>query len=115
MAWGEDFSRLMDDFRPELPNFGLARLLAANELFHLRWRESTWIPMAQFHLADMSINRGVRQVRQELGDHFDGWETSSWFVCHNEFLGGRRPLDLVALELPRVLQAAREDRFVAVG
>ena len=115
IAWGEDLSRLMEDFSPELSGTKLACLLAADEIFHLQWRGSVWIPMAQFHLDDLSIDLGVQSVRRELGDHLDGWEMASWFVCGNDLLEGRRPLDVLARELPNVLQAARADRFAAVG
>ncbi len=115
VAWGEDLSRLMADRKPGLIKPSLARLIANEDLFYFQWRGAKWIPMVQFHLGDLSINGSVRRVRRELGDHRDGWETASWFVCPNDWLSGQRPVDLVDRDVHAVIQAARADRFVAGG
>ena len=93
----------------------MSDLIASSHIFGLEWRGARWIPMVQFHLDDMSLNPVIRQVRDEFRDVLDGWELASWFVSRNDILDERRPLDLMALELPAVLRAARATRFLAAG
>ncbi len=115
VACGEDLARLMTDWRPELPRPSLARLIAENDVFHFRWRGATSIPMVQFHLQDLWIDDSIRQAGRTLGDHRDGWEVAAWFVCANDWLQGRRPIDLIDSDLCAVAEAARADRFVTNG
>lgn len=115
VACGDDLAPLMADYGPEATNHTLARLIANKDLFYFQWQGAKWIPMVQFHLDDLSINNLIRQIRRELGDHRDGWEAASWFVCPNDWLSGQRPVDLVDRDPDAVVQAARADRFVAGG
>jgi hypothetical protein len=48
----------------------------------------------------------------ELGRSFDGWALANWFVLPNSCLSGRSSIDCLSSDLPDVLAAAREDRFV---
>lgn len=111
-ARGDDVARLLEDHR--LGDFvGLTRLIASRELFGFEWRDSLWIPMFQFDLRDLSIKRATRSVLMELGTGSDGWAKAAWFARTNPCLGGRRPVDLMEIDLSEVLGAARVNRFMA--
>ena len=113
-ARGDDVARLLEDHG--LGNFiGLARLVAANEVFGFEWRSTIWIPMFQFDLHDLSVKPSARMVLAELGDGFDGWARAAWFAQPNSWLQCRKPVDLMDKELNQVLSAARADRYIAVG
>jgi len=107
LARANDLSRILDEWMSGSAKASLIDLITSSDIFSLEWRSAQWIPMMQFHLDDMSLNPVVRQVRKELGDVLDGWELASWFVSRNDKLDERRPLDLMASELPAVLWAAR--------
>jgi len=115
LARANDLARILDDWTPSSSRPSLSDLIASSHIFGLEWRGARWIPMVQFHLDDMSLNPVIRQVRDEFRDVLDGWELASWFVSRNDILDERRPLDLMALELPAVLRAARATRFLAAG
>ncbi|MEO8807568.1 MAG: hypothetical protein ABI433_15920 [Burkholderiaceae bacterium] len=107
-------ARLLEDHG--LGNFiGLARLIANGDVFGFEWRGVMWIPMFQFELRDLSVKPATHQVLAELGSGFDDWSCATWFARPNPCLNFRIPVDLLAADLPGVLQAARTDRFVAVG
>jgi hypothetical protein len=69
----------------------------------------------QFNLWDLSTRPGSRQVLAELSPSFDGWQLAAWFVQRSAWLDYRRPVDLLASNLPAVLSLARVDRYVANG
>ncbi|MDP4076365.1 antitoxin Xre/MbcA/ParS toxin-binding domain-containing protein [Acidovorax sp. A1169] len=94
---------------------GLARLIAAGDVFGFEWRSTLWIPMFQFDLHNLSVRRSVRLILAELGNGFDGWARAAWFAAPNSWLQQRKPADLMSSELTDVLSAARADRFIAVG
>ena len=71
--------------------------------------------MFQFDLRDLSTKHGPRQVLNELGTAFDGWELAVWFVQPNSWLNDRSPVDLLNTQLSAVLEAARADRFIVTG
>lgn len=79
------------------------------------WAHQTWLPLFQFKPTTMSVRADVRRVVCELGQAFDDWHLARWFVEPNSWLGGRAPVDQMALELEAVCDAARADRFVAMG
>jgi hypothetical protein len=39
----------------------------------------------------------------------DGWHLAYWFASVNSYLGGKRPLDMIAMEPESVIFAAREE------
>ncbi|MEO8059201.1 MAG: hypothetical protein ABI671_12830 [Burkholderiales bacterium] len=113
-ARGDDVARLLEDHG--LGNFiGLARLIANGDVFGFDWRGVLWIPMFQFELRDLSVKPATHHVLAELGSGFDGWSCATWFARPNSLLNFRIPVDLLATDLADVLQAARTDRFIAVG
>ena len=113
-AKGDDLARLMADHGTG-DFVGLARLIAAGDVFGFEWRGTLWIPMFQFEPRDLSINPASRAVLAELGSAFDGWARAAWFAQPNCWLQHRTPVDLLGTELSEVLGAARTDRFIAVG
>jgi hypothetical protein len=114
IAQGDDLGRLLADHGPD--NFiSVAKLLQDEEVFGFEWKRSLWIPMFQFGAGDLSLKSEPRRVRAELGEEFDGWTASAWFVEPNAWLARRRPIDLLESDVVAVLHAARVDRFVAAG
>src|SRR5450432_1662079 len=114
LARGDDLARLLED-RSRGDFVSLARLIVSGRIFGFEWRHSFWIPMFQFDLGDLSVQRGLKQVLDELASEFDGWRLAAWFVESNAWLNQCRPIDLIDSNLSEVVQAARADRFVAAG
>jgi hypothetical protein len=113
-ARGDDVARLLEDHG--IGDFiGLARLIAGGEVFGFEWRKTMWIPMFQFELRDLSVKPEAQRVLKALGDGFEGWTCAAWFARPNSWLNLRAPVDLVATHLEEVLEAARADRFIALG
>lgn len=79
------------------------------------WAHQTWLPLFQFEPETTSVRADVLRVVRELGQAFDDWHLARWFVEPNSWLGSRVPLDLMPLDLDAVCNAARADRFVAMG
>lgn len=80
--------------------------------------ESPWgplLPVFQFDFARAAVYPGVELALRELKDVFGGMDLALWFVTPNEWLGGARPVQGVSKHLVAVQQAARADRFVALG
>jgi hypothetical protein len=111
---GDDLARLLADHNRG-DYVSLARLIVAGEVFGFEWRKTLWIPMFQFDSHDLGVKQGARQVLAELSADFDGWGRAAWFANSNSWLGGHRPVDTLALDMPAVLDAARADRFIAAG
>ncbi|MEP7101972.1 MAG: hypothetical protein ABI781_15785 [Burkholderiales bacterium] len=113
-ARGDDVARLLEDHG--LGDFiGLAKLIAKGDVFGFEWRSVLWIPMFQFELRDLSVKRATQQVLAQLGSGFDGWSCAAWFARPHSCLNFQAPVDLLATRLADVLQAARTDRFIALG
>jgi hypothetical protein len=113
-ARGDDVARLLEDHG--IGDFiSLARLIAGGEVFGFEWRNTVWIPMFQFELRDLSVKPAAHQLLSALGNGFEGWTCAAWFARPNSWLSHRAPVDLVATHLDEVLEAARADRFIAVG
>jgi hypothetical protein len=102
---------LLEDFQRgfETP----ARLLLKQEIFGFAWDGQLWIPMFQFHLADMSVRLGPQRVRAALGANFKDWRLAAWFARPHSALEDQRPVDLLGPDLSAVLEAARADSFAA--
>jgi hypothetical protein len=111
IARGDDLGRLLD-YLDRGDFVSLARLIASGSVFGFAWRESFWIPMFQFELRDLSLKPNGQAVLAELGGTYSGWSLASWFAEPNDWLYGRRPVDLLNTDLPSVLSAARADRYI---
>lgn len=109
-----DVNRLLDDHHLS-HHYTLETLVAEEQVFGFAWRDTLWIPMLQFDLADLTLKRGPQQVAAELRSQFDGWQLAAWFARPNGWLDGHKPVDVIDSKLAEVLDAARVDRFVAAG
>ena len=106
---GDVLARLLQD-QGRGDTAGLARWIVSGQVFGFDCSGSFWLPMFQFDLRDLSLQRSVQQVRAELDRERSGWEQAAWFAGPNPALGGRRPVDLLGLDLPALLGAARADQ-----
>ena len=93
----------------------LARWIVTRQVVSFEWRGEQWVPMFQFDLSDMSLHQEARHLAAELAPAFDGWALSLWCATPNAWLHNRLPADGLMVDFPAVLQAARADRFVAMG
>jgi hypothetical protein len=93
----------------------LARWITGREVLSVDVHHELWLPLFQFDLGDGSIRPEASQVFTTLTPAFDAWELASWFVEPNAWLNGDTPLRKLPLDARSVLQAARTDRFVALG
>jgi hypothetical protein len=121
------FWRLLVDYRP---HGGLARerevlgrfpathrALAACQAAPLRfeWAGGVWLPWVQFVDRTDILHPGIAAVVAELSPVFTGWDCTRWFVEPNAWLNHQRPLDILHTDREAAIEAARADRFVAVG
>ncbi|WP_218510194.1 hypothetical protein [Variovorax sp. dw_308] len=111
---GEHLAALLTQ-RQQGDHASLARQIVAGELLAFQWSDTFWIPAFQFSGFKMLPEAGALDVILELGSAFHGWEMAQWFAAPNAWLCERAPVDLLATDLPAVRDAARADRFVAVG
>jgi hypothetical protein len=108
---GDELARLFKD-RIRGDYVSLAKLLSDGRVFGFKWRDVLWIPMFQFDVRDLSVKNGSRLVLAELTAKFSGWTLASWFAQGNSRLEGRRPIDVLDVDLPKVVQAAG---FITAG
>jgi hypothetical protein len=93
----------------------LARWIVTRRVVSYVWRSEILVPLFQFDPDDMSLRRETGQVVDELADAFDDWELAAWFARPNSWLQDAAPVELIDVDQPAVLQAARADRFIARG
>lgn len=111
---GDDLSYHLADAEPGYLT-QLARQIVSGEILNFHWRQSFWVPLFQFEPGTSQVKAGVAQVMKELKTAFDSWETAVWFVQPHPLLDGARPLALLDAQPRQVKNAARNDRFVAMG
>jgi uncharacterized protein (DUF2384 family) len=63
----------------------------------------------------MSRRASVTRIIDELKDVFDNWDLALWFSTPNAWLDHLAPVDLIAIDGQSVHEAARADRFIALG
>ena len=97
------------------PMSRLARWIAGREVLIVKSHGDIWLPLFQFDLDIGTIRTEASQMLATLTPAFDDWEMVTWFVEPNSWLGGEAPICLFFHDAPSVLQAARADRFVALG
>lgn len=113
-ARADDLALLLEE--KNLGNFvSVAKRIVSRDIFSFEWQNHFWVPMFQFNPKDMSIKQEVRRVAHELNAVLDNWTLALWFIEPNDWLKGRRPVDLVDRQFSEVLGAARADRIVAAG
>lgn len=113
-ARGDDLSYHLADAEPGYLT-QLARQIVSGDILNFHWRQSFWVPLFQFEPGTSQVKAGVTQAMQELKAAFDSWEMAVWFVQPHPILGGIRPLLVLDAQPQLVKNAARNDRFVAIG
>jgi len=93
----------------------LARWIVTRQVLSFEWRGELWIPMFQFNRRDMGLKNETRHIAGELAPAFDNWALALWFATPNTWLGDRLPAVAIDDDFSAVLQAARTDRYVAMG
>lgn len=114
LAAGDEIARRLRR-RAEQPLSTIARWIVDRRIVCIEWQSQTLIPLFQLDLHDISPKPEVAKVVNELRDVFDNWELALWFAQPNAWLDGACPVDAIPLKPVDVLQAARGDRFVALG
>ena len=99
----------------EQPISMVARWVAQREVLSFQWGSPILLPVFQFDMAQLRVRPGVLSIMAELRDAFDDMELAEWFARPNSWLRGGIPARCFETDLPAVLQAARADRFVALG
>lgn len=111
---GDELAMMLKDLKMgDLASLG--RAMSSREICSFQWRSAFWIPMFQFDLDSLAFKPGPRKIIQELSGVFDEWMLTAWFAQPNSGLKGCKPVDLLNSNLPAVFEAARADRYVAVG
>jgi hypothetical protein len=113
-ATGDEVARRLRRWS-EQPLSTIARWIVDRRIVCFEWEGQTLVPLFQFDLDDMTIRAGVTAVVNELKDVFDMWELAVWFAQPNTWLDEACPVDEILTRPHDVLQAARSDRFVALG
>lgn len=114
LASGDEIARRLRR-RSEQSLSTIARWIVERRIVSLEWQSQTLIPLFQLDLTDMTLKNEVVEVVNELKPVFDGWELAVWFAEPNVWLDGESPVHAIELKPNDVLQAARADRFVALG
>ena len=111
---GDELARLLRSATDQ-PISLLARWIVSREVLNFSIDSENHLPKFQFDFDRMTVRPGVRAVIAELRAPFDDWELAQWFTRKNNWLDGRSPAEALANNPADVLQAARADRFVAMG
>jgi hypothetical protein len=93
----------------------LARWIANRDVMSIEVYGEHWLPLFQLDLGVGSIRPEALQVFTTLSPAFDAGEMVSWFVEPNVWLNGVAPVSRWSQDVRSVLQAARTDRYVALG
>ena len=114
LAAGDDVARRLRR-RVDQPLSTVARWIVERRIVSFDWQSQILVPLFQFDLNDMSLRSEVAGVVNELNHVFDSWELAVWFAQPNAWIDGACPVDTIFHEPIEVLQAARADRFIALG
>lgn len=93
----------------------LAGWINKRQAICFEWQSRRWMPLFQFNPVGLTLRAGLSGVLAELVGVYDDWELASWFAKSNPWLEDCAPADMLAVAAPRVLNAARAERFVAAG
>ncbi|MBC8055529.1 MAG: hypothetical protein H7Y61_02995 [Rhizobiales bacterium] len=88
--------------------------VADRSVLAITWNHEAWVPNFQFD-GHGAIKQPAAAVFLELTPSYDPWELATWFVTPSTWLQRVRPIDLLEMAPPRMLEAARADRYVANG
>lgn len=111
---GDDLADLRA-MRDQGDHAALARSIVAGEILCFEWNRTFWVPAFQLEGDSLIVGSGAHSVLAELSRAFDGWSAAQWFAAPNAWLRDRAPVDLMASDLPAVIDAARADCFIANG
>jgi len=89
----------------------LAAWMVHRQVVCVEWLSRIWLPVFQFHRADMSRLSGLDEVVSELVEVYDDWQLARWFSLPNQWLGHALPADRLASAAAEVLSAARAEHF----
>lgn len=93
----------------------VARWIVARSVVTLDGPWGRMLPLFQFDLPRATVHEAMRPLLSELRGAFEDTELAMWFVTGNDWLAGACPEQVMHTDLNAVRQAARSDRFVAVG
>ncbi len=93
----------------------LAKRIVERKVVCFAWRSTILIPVFQVDFEKMEILRSVEDVLAELAVPFDDWTIAEWFSAPNCWIQDRAPCRAVIDDPRGVLQAARADRYIAIG
>jgi hypothetical protein len=113
VSTGEVVERLRGHWNQ--PVSRLARWIIAREVLCLEAHDKLWLPLFQFDFAAGLVRPEARYVFSTLAPAFDSGEMVRWFVEPNSGLADESPVRVFMHDPQAVLQAARVDRFVAMG
>ena len=89
----------------------LALWILERQVVSFEWLARIWLPVFQFHRADMARRSGLDEVLSELAQVYDNWQIACWFAQPNQWLADALPADRLASAAADVLTAARAERF----
>jgi hypothetical protein len=101
--------------RSDQPISLLARWLVDRDVISFTSNGQTLLPAFQFDWLTGAVRPGVLGALAELRGAFDDDEVAAWFAQPNSSLLGDSPVNLIDKDAAAVLEAARIDRFVAMG
>ncbi len=93
----------------------VARWIVTHSVISLDGPWGRMLPLFQFDLPRAAVHEAMRPLLSELRGAFEDTELAMWFVTSNDWLAGACPAQVMHTDLHAVRQAARSDRFVAVG
>ena len=93
----------------------LGRGMASREICSFQWRSAFWIPMFQFDLDSLSSKPSLSKIFRVLTPVLNDWMLAVWFAQPNAWLGGSKPVDLLASDFSAVFEAACADRSFSMG
>jgi hypothetical protein len=114
LVGGDDLARRLRRHSDQ-PISTLARWIVERRAVSLAWQAQTMLPVFQFDMSDMTLRPAVIAAVDELKDVFDDWDLALWFARPNAWLFDCAPVDVIAVDGPAVVDAARADRFIAHG
>jgi hypothetical protein len=112
---GDDLALRLRPF-VDSPVSHIARWIAHRKVVNFVWRAQFLLPTFQFESASMQPHPHVSEAIAELADVYDDWDIAAWFARPNSWLAHAAPAQISTdRNADAVVQAARADRFVALG
>lgn len=97
------------------PNVLLDNWKRDGEIFSLRHHGLEYFPGYALEPGDdRRPYRTLKKVLEQFGGTKDGWGLAYWFQSVNSFLGGRRPMDMLANDSDEVIAAAADEAMGVV-